>query len=341
MYRPVNHPHASPVLVHRSVALLVGALSLIAVAPSIAAAATPAPAKDGRVIIRTTPAKSSDRIAAMRRQLPPTVVGKRAIGAVYQDRVDVAFEVVAGDIALGLVKGVVDLATSNADLQYVSPPAGPDSVATGPFSLRIRNGRIQVLFPPALRVTEGVDGYVTTIDEGSYAGVGTENEVLLPIAILTGLALPSAVDRWSVAKPSGNASSDAKATAGATKSAAASSTKESTSVTAVPAVTGTVLTGTAKRTQFSLFPAARFGSAAGVDLRLNAGGQMKSIIIRFSPVPKAKKDGTKVIELRGTIKRSTRELAAKAPQGNFVTAAKYFNLDPLPELSSSPDTAAV
>ena len=320
MYRPVNHPHASSAPTHRFVAVLAAALTLIAVAPSSAPAATPSKSNDGRTIIGKTPAKSSDRIAVVRRQLPPTVVGKRAIGAVYQDRVDVAFEVVAGDTALGLVRGVVNLATSDADLQYVSPPATPDSVASGPFSLRIRNGRIQVTFPLALRTSEGVDGYVTTIDEGSYAGVGTENEVLLPIAILTGLGLPPAVDRWSVAKaPANSPTKSATTTSGAT----------------------TVLSGTATRTQFTLFPAERFGSSAGVDLRLNAGGQMRSLVIRFSPVPKAKKGGTKVIELRGTIKRSTTQLATKAPQGTFITAAKYFNLDPLPELSAAPDTTAV
>ncbi len=334
MYRPVNHPHASSASTHRSVAVLAAALTLLAVAPSSAPAATPSKSKDGRAIIGKTPAKSSDRIAVVRRQLPPTVVGKRAVGAVYQDRVDVAFEVVAGDTALGLVRGLVDLATSDADLQYVSPPAAPDSVASGPFSLRIRNGRIQVMFPLALRTSEGVDGYVTTIDEGSYAGVGTENEVLLPIAILTGLGLPSAVDRWFVAKAPANSSTKAAATK-SPKPTTKPSTKATTSVAA------TVLTGTATRTQFTLFPAERFGSSAGVDLRLNAGGQMRSLVIRFSPVPKAKKGGTKVIELRGTIKRSTKELATKAPQGTFVTAAKYFNLDPLPELSAAPDTAAV
>ena len=321
MDRPVNHPHASSAPTHRFAAVLAAALTLIVGAPSSAPAATPSKSNDGRTIIGKTPAKSSDRIAVVRRQLPPTVVGKRAVGAVYQDRVDVAFEVVAGDTALGLVRGVVDLATSDADLQYVSPPAAPDSVASGPFSLRIRNGRIQVTFPLALRTSEGVDGYVTTIDEGSYAGVGTENEVLLPIAILTGLGLPSAVDRWSVAKAPAN-----------------SSTKAATTTTSGAT---TVLTGTATRTRFTLFPAERFGSSAGVDLRLNAGGQMRSLVIRFSPVPKAKKGGTKVIELRGTIKQSTKELATKAPQGTFITAAKYFNLDPLPELSAAPDTAAV
>ena len=320
MYRPVNHLHASSAPTQRFVAVLAAALTLIAVAPSSARAATPSKSKDGRAIIGKTPTKSSDRIAVVRRQLPPTIVGKRAIGAVYQDRVDVAFEVVAGDTALGLVRGVVNLATSDADLQYVSPPATPDSVASGPFSLRIRNGRIQVTFPLALRTSEGVDGYVTTIDEGSYAGVGTENEVLLPIAILTGLGLPPAVDRWSVAKaPANSPTKSATTTSGAT----------------------TVLSGTATRTQFTLFPAERFGSSAGVDLRLNAGGQMRSLVIRFSPVPKAKKGGTKVIELRGTIKRSTTQLATKAPQGTFITAAKYFNLDPLPELSAAPDTTAV
>lgn len=335
MYRPVNHPHASSAPKHRSVAVLAAALTLIAVAPSGAPAATPSKSNDGRAIIGKTPVKSSDRIAVVRRELPPTVVGKRAIGAVYQDRVDVAFEVVAGDTALGLVRGVIDLATSDADLQYMSPPAAPDSVASGPFSLRIRHGRIQVMFPLALRTSEGVDGYVTTIDEGSYAGVGTENEVLLPIAILTGLALPSAVDRWSVAKAPANSSS--------TKPTIKKSTKPSTKPSTNAATPGaaTVLTGTATRTKFTLFPAERFGSSAGVDLRLNEGGQMRSLVIRFSPVPQAKKDGTKVIELRGTIKRSTKELATKAPQGTFVTAAKYFNLDPLPELSGATDTAAV
>ena len=288
---------------------------------SAARSATP----DTRPIIGTGGSGSSNRVSMTRQALPPTVIGKRAVGAVYRDRVDVTFEVLAGDTALGLVRGVVDLATSDADLQYLSPRKPGDSSRTAPFTLRIRKGRIQVMFPPAMRQSEGVDGYVTSIDEGAYSGVGTENEVLLPIAILTGLDLPGLVPRWSPSTP------------GTAKKASATGV----STTGASPVPITSLTGTAVRSKFPLFPSERFGPTAGVDLRLRPSGQMQSLVIRFSPVAKAKKAGSKVIELRGTVRPSTKVLITKAPPGTYITAAKYFNLDPLPEFAppSATDTA--
>lgn len=313
-----------------SVAAFVGGLMSLGIGT-----ASPAATRDTRPVIGTGGADSEARVAMTRQALPLTVIGKRAVGAVYRDRVDVAFEVLAGNTALGSVSGTVDLATSDADLQYLSPVRDDGSAPSAPFTLRIRKGRIQVMFPPSLRQSEGVDGYVTSIDEGSYSGVGTENEVLLPIAILTGLELPSLVPNWSLAS--------SKASTTIANSATAKKAKgPGTTGTGASATPSTALTGTAVRTKFPLFPSERFGPSAAVDLRLQSNGQMQSLIIRFSPVPAAKKAGGKVVELRGTVKRSTKELVSKAPQGNYVTAAKYFNLDPLPEFAPpAAETATV
>ena len=245
-----------------------------------------------------------------KRDLPPSIIGKRALGSTFLDRVNVAFTAAAGNTNLGIVRGVIDLATSDADLQYLPPPeAAASGGTTGPFTLRIRNSRIQVGFPQELKLSEGVDGYVTTIDEGSYAGVGTENEVLLPIAIITSLELPFSVAKWTKAKASASS-------------------------------TATVLTGSAERTSFKLFPSNRFGTTAGVDLQVKPNGTVGLLTVRFSPVAEAKKSGARVIELRGTVVSSTKTLAEKAPTGTFVTAAKYFDLEPLPEFDRSPDAAA-
>jgi hypothetical protein len=252
----------------------------------------------------TKPA-GDDRIEMPTRKLPPSVRAKRALGAVYVDVVNTTFDVQIGKRTIGRVGGVVDLAGSGADLRYLSINTD-GKLSSDPFLIRVRGDRIQVRLPADLRKEVGVDGYVTSKTEGSFAGVGVSDEVILAIALLTSLPIPRTVSSWS----------------------------EKTSGT-----TGPSLRGIATREDFSIFSPERFGSTADVEVRLRPSGTLRDLSISYTPVKAAKADGAVAIKLVGTVARSAKTLNAKAPTGEFVTAAKLFDLAPVPE--STPDSASV
>lgn len=254
-----------------------------------------------------------DRISMESRSLPPTVRAKRALGAVYVDVVNTMFDVQLGKRTIGRVGGVVDLASNGADLKYLTiDDAG--KLSKEPFLIRVRGRRIQVQLPTDIRSQAGVDGYVTSIEEGSFAGVGVSDEVILTIALLTSLPIPRAVAAWSENK------TEAKNTATA----------------------GPRFRGTATRTDFSVFSPERFGSTAAVDLRLQPSGKLREVSISYTPLKAAKAEGAVTIKLVGTVARSTKVLNPTAPTGEFVTAAKLFDLAPVPEKAeNNPAVAAI
>lgn len=258
---------------------------------------------DTRVVLGSTPKTGSDRIAMPRRVLAPTVAARRALGSVYKDRVSAAFTVTLGGSPIGKIGGLVELSTGDADLQYraISETGETDEV---PYRVRIRNGRVQVSLPTDLRDQVGVDGYVTSIQEGASGQVGLSDEVLLSIALLTSLPLPNGVSSWTEKTPR----------------------KSSTATRPV----SRDLRGTSTRSDFTVLAEERFGSTAAVALQLQSNGTLGNMAIRFTPLKTAAKGGGPV-ELKGTVKSSTRSLADIAPTGTYVTASKFFDLDPLPE----------
>ena len=256
---------------------------------------------------KVTPTTTQDRIAMPKRVLPPTVAARRALGAVYVDRVNTTFDVRLGTRIIGRIGGVIDLASNGADLRYLSVDTA-GKLTTEPFVIRVRGDRIQVQLPSNLRKDAGVDGYVTSIKEGSFGGVGISDEVILSIALLTSLPIPRAVEAWSV-----------KSTAKADKS----------------------LKGVATRKDFTVLSSERFGPTAAVEVRLLGSGQLRDLSISFNPLKAAKATGAEPIKLIGTIARSTKSLAVKAPVGDFVTAAKLFDLAPVPETQADPAVAAI
>lgn len=258
-------------------------------------------------LAKVTATTAEDRIAMPQRVLPPTVQVRRALGAVYVDRVNTSFDVRLGTRVIGRIGGVVDLATNGADLRFLSADAN-GKLATEPFIIRVRGDRIQVQLPSDLRTDAGVDGYVTSIKEGSFGGVGVSDEVILSIALLTSLPIPKAVEVWS-----------AKSTAKA----------------------GGSLRGVATRKDFTVLSSERFGTTAAVEVRLLGSGVLRDMSISFSPLKAAKASGAEPIKLVGTVARSTKSLAEKAPDGEFVTAAKLFDLAPVPETQADPAVAAI
>ena len=256
---------------------------------------------------KVSAATTDDRIAMPKRALPPTVQVRRALGAVYIDRVNTTFDVRLGDRTIGRIGGVVDLATNGADLRYLAVDAN-GKLTTEPFVIRIRGDRIQVKLPPDLRTDAGVDGYVTSIKEGSFGGVGVSDEVILSIVLLTSLPIPRTVPTWS-------AKSNPKS--------------------------GTSLRGVADRDDFTVLSSERFGTTAAVEARLLGSGQLRDLSISFNPLKAAKAKGAEPIKLVGTVTHSTKSLALTAPVGEFVTAAKLFDLAPVPETQTDPAVAAI
>ncbi len=287
--------------------ILAGAIG--AVSP-VAAASKP----DDRTTI-TALAKSEDRISMPRRTLTPTISARRALGQLFIDRVIVAFDVRVGKQTIGRLAGLVDLETGGADLRYIAPDASGKLLAD-PFNVRVRGQRIQIGLPPDLRTQSGVDGYVTTIREGAYGGVGVADEVLIPIALLTALPLPMTVPTWTAAKVA--------MTTTAPKGTA--TTAKSPSSTIAPSR----LQGVATRTDFTVLSKDRFGSTANVELSLRSG-QLRDVTISFNPLKTPTTEGLQPVVLVGTLSRTAKTLSGVAPVGNFLTASKFFDLGPLPE----------
>ena len=306
-----------------------GALMLAVTALGVPAdAATKA---DDRTAIRPVDKKSEDRIAMPRRNLSPTVTARRALGATFIDRVSVAFEVRLGTKSIGRLTGLVDLNTGGADLVFLAPD-DDGTIRKEPFGVRVRGERMQVSLPADLRGEAGVDGYVTTIREGTYGSVGVADEVLIPVALLTALQLPRTVSSWDLPKTKKSATPTTKPKTSAKNGGATTSVP----VTAVPAR----VLGVATRTDFKVLSQDRFGDTADVELALRPQGQLRGITIRFTPlnIPEAK--GLKPISLVGTETRSTKSLSASAPTGTFLTASKFFDLDPLPNPEVLPGSVA-
>jgi hypothetical protein len=274
--RPMPHQRG---LRGRSVIVGLSAVALLGSAtPSLAAKKAPA----------------DDRIEMPARKLPPTVAAKRALGAVYVDRIAVAFDVKIGGETAARVTGLVDLATSGADLRYFAFE-DTGKLSTDPFLIRVRNSRIQIRFPAQVR-QPGLDGYVTSIPEGALPGAGgAYGEVTVTIGTLLSLPMPPAVSSWK--------------TVG----------------------TKPTLRGTATRTDFTIFREERYGSNANVEMRLQPSGALRDLSVTFDPVKAAKADGALPVQFVGTITRSAKQLELKPPTGDFVTADRLFDLGPVPE----------
>ena len=301
----------------RPVAVAFATLSLTAAAmsPALASttAASTAPSRaatraDERPIISSSKTKStkrSDRIAMTTEVLPNSTVANRALGAAYQQRIAVSFVGTgSGGLTLGIVRGIVDTTTGDADLQFVSSNETSEGGRSGPYAVRVRSGRMQVAVPNDLKTRIGFDGYVTSLNEASVLGVGLENEALLAIAVLEAVNLPWEVADWKSAKT-------AKSTAtGAAKT----------------------LTGSAKRPSFAVFSREQYGATARVDLNVKGNGKIESLTFGYTPLAKAKAAGRATITLRGTVVPSTKELREFAPAGKFITASRLFELDPVPEI---------
>ena len=287
--------------------ILAGAIGVVS---PVAAASKP----DDRTTI-TALAQSEDRISMPRRNLTPTISARRALGQLFIDRVVVAFDVRIGKQTIGRLAGLVDLETGGADLRYIAPDASGKLLAD-PFNVRVRGQRIQIGLPPALRTQSGVDGYVTTIREGAYGGVGVADEVLIPIALLTALPLPMTVPKWTAAKVASTT----------TAPKGTPTTAKSPSSTVAPSR----LRGVATRTDFTVLSKDRFGSTADVEVSLRSG-QLRDVTISFSPLKTPETKGLQPVVLVGTLSRTAKTLSGIAPVGNFLTASKFFDLDPLPE----------
>ena len=298
-----------------------GRLCCVAVGLSIVASATgltvpvdAASKTDDRTTI-TALAKSEDRIAMPRRNLTPTISARRALGELFIDRVTVGFDVRIGTETIGRLSGLVDLDTGGADLRYIAPDAN-GKLRASPFNVRVRGQRIQIGIPADLRAQSGVDGYVTTIREGAYGGVGVADEVLIPIALLTALPLPMSVSRWNAAKDA------AKPTA--------PKGKVPTPKASAPGAAPSRLQGVATRTDFTVLSKDRFGNTADVELNLRSG-KLRNLTISFRPLKTPETKGLQPVVLVGTLSRTPKTLSGAAPIGNFLTASKFFDLDPLPE----------
>lgn len=289
-------------------------LAIIASTPGLATPVDAASKTDDRTTI-TALAKSEDRISMPRRNLTPTISARRALGELFIDRVTVAFDVRIGKQTIGRLSGLVDLGTGGADLRYVAPDANGKLLAD-PFNVRVRGQRIQIGLPADLRTQSGVDGYVTTIREGAYGGVGVADEVLIPIALITALPLPMSVPTWNTAK------AGAKPTT--TKDTA------TTSEAQAPNIAPSRLQGVATRTDFTVLSKDRFGSTADVELSLRSG-KLRDLTISFRPLKTQETKGLQPVVLVGTVSRTTKTLSVTAPIGNFLTASKFFDLAPLPE----------
>lgn len=289
-------------------------LAVVASATGLAVPVDAAPTRDDRTTI-TALAKSEDRISMPRRNLTPTISARRALGELFIDRVTVAFDVRIGKETIGRLSGLVDLDTGGADLRYIAPD-GNGKLLANPFNVRVRGQRIQIGLPADLRAQSGVDGYVTTIREGAYGGVGVADEVLIPIALLTALPLPMSVPTWNAAKDG------AKPTA--------PKGKATTSKAPAPGVAPSRLQGVATRTDFTVLSKDRFGNTADVELSLRSG-KLRDMTISFRPLKTPETKGLQPVVLVGTLSRTAKTLSATAPIGNFLTASKFFDLDPLPE----------
>lgn len=289
-------------------------LAIVAIATGMMAPVDAASKTDDRPTI-TSMDKSEDRISMPRRNLTPTISARRALGELFIDRVTVAFDVRIGTQTIGRLSGLVDLETGGADLRYIAPDANGKLLADA-FNVRVRGERIQIGLPAELRTQSGVDGYVTTIREGAYGGVGVADEVLIPIALLTALPLPMSVPTWNATK--------AGSTPPAPKGAA------TTSKAPTPNVAPSRLQGVATRTDFTVLSKDRFGSTADVELRLRSG-KLRDLTIRFRPLKTPETKDLQPVVLVGTLSRTAKTLAGTAPIGNFLTASKFFDLDPLPE----------
>ena len=308
----------------------IGAVAVTGV--SLRIPATAASKNDQRTVVSTVNQKSDERIAMPRRNLSPTITARRALGETFVDRVSVAFDVKLGTQIIGRLTGLVDLASGSADLRFIALDASGE-LRTEPFGVRVRGERMQISLPADLRGEAGVDGYVTTVREGVYGGVGVSDEVLIPIALLTALPLPLNVQLWN--NPTAKTSSTTK-TAKASKESSAGTPTTVVPSTAVPSS----LRGVATRTDFKVFSRDRFGDTADVELALRPGGKLRGVTIRFSPAKTPEGKGLKPISLVGTVTRSPKTLSGTAPTGKFLTASKFFDLDPLPEDVDVPTTVA-
>ncbi len=284
--------------------------AVLAGASGIAASADAASKTDDPTTI-TALTRSDDRISMPRRNLTPTISARRALGELFIDRVTIAFDVRIGKQTIGRLSGLVDLESGGADLRYIAPDQDGKLLAE-PFNVRVRGQRIQIGLPADLRTQSGVDGYVTTIREGAYGGVGVADEVLIPIALLTALPLPMSVPSWNAAKPTAP-----KGTA---------TTAKAPAVTVAPSR----LEGVATRTDFTVLSKDRFGNTADVELSLRSG-KLRDLTISFRPLKTPETKGLQPVVLVGTVSRTAKALSGTAPIGNFLTASKFFDLDPLPE----------
>lgn len=289
-------------------------LAILAIAIGVVLPVAAASKTEDRTTI-TALSKSEDRISMPRRALTPTISARRALGRLFIDRVTVAFDVQIGKQTIGRLSGLVDLESGGADLRFVAPDASGKLLAD-PFNVRVRGQRIQIGLPANLRAQSGVDGYVTTIREGAYGGVGLADEVLIPIALLTALPLPMSVPTWNTAK----------AVVTTTVPKGSATTSKSPASTLAPSR----LRGVATRTDFTVLSKDRFGSTADVELSLRSG-QLRDVTISFSPLKTPETKGLQPVVLVGTLSRTVKTLSGIAPIGNFLTASKFFDLDPLPE----------
>ncbi len=295
---------------HRALVGFVILTGTVGAMPPVDAAST----TDDRTTI-TALGTSDDRISMPRRNLTPTISARRALGELFIDRVTVAFDIRIGKQTIGRLSGLVDLETGGADLRYIAPDAS-GKLLDDPFTVRVRGQRIQIGLPPDLRGQSGVDGYVTTIREGAYGGVGVADEVLIPIALLTALPLPMSVPSWNAAKP----------TLTTTVPKGTATTSKSPASTVAPSR----LRGVATRTDFTVLSKDRFGSTADVELSLRSG-KLRDLTISFSPLKTPETKGLQDVVLVGTLSRTAKTLSGTAPVGNFLTASKFFDLAPLPE----------
>ncbi len=289
--------------------------TIAVVAVGVSSPADAAAKPDARATITALAAQSEDRITMPRRSLPPTIAARRALGELFIDRVTIAFDVRIGKQTIGRLTGLVDLETGGADLRFIAPDANGKLLAD-PFIVRVRGQRIQIGLPADLREQAGADGYVTTISEGAYGGVGLADEVLIPIAFLTALPLPMTVPAWNAAN-----------TGVATKTGKTpTTTKKPPAATVAPSS----LRGVATRTDFTVLSEDRFGNTADVELRLRSG-RLRDMSISFSPLKTPETKGLLPVILVGTLSRTAKTLSGTAPSGNFITASKFFDLAPLPE----------
>jgi hypothetical protein len=238
----------------------------------------------------------ANRVGMTKQVLTPTVRSKRAIGALLQSKqqVAVAFDIELGGRAFGRIRGLASADGYSADLRYFA--AGDDGVVSAdPFSVRVRDSRVQVTLPPTLVESEGVDGYVTYLDEVAYGAGGFASE-----ATVSGLSL-EVFDLLSSAGTWGQVSGSK----------------------------GQKLKVVVPREGFSVLNKKSFGDAS-ITLTVERNA-LTFINVRIAPTKEGKADGARVLILKGTLKSSAEELSFDAPRGAFVTASKLFDLLPVPE----------